>query len=241
MADSDDKGFFDRLGEILNTPLPGTQKADAPAAPTASASPEDDDEGLLARIRDILNTPLPGTIEQPSATAQAPEPAQMPQSPVAETPLQPSTGSTPTVGSAASAEPTEDDLDEEWWKQDWAAFRSHQERERNGLVAKQGQDQQKFAAYQEQEKRRFDAHQQQEAGQFKLYEQWKLNNWKQQLAATQSGQPMPPFAMPPGPPGMPPGPPGMMPLGPPGMAPGGPMPGPMGPPPWMRRPPGRGR
>lgn len=25
MAEKDDKGFFDRLGEILNSPLPGTK------------------------------------------------------------------------------------------------------------------------------------------------------------------------------------------------------------------------
>ena len=61
MADNDDKGFFDRLGEILNTPLPGTKTASTTPAPAAPGSPQDDDGGLLERIRDILSTPLPGT------------------------------------------------------------------------------------------------------------------------------------------------------------------------------------
>jgi hypothetical protein len=42
MTEQHDKGFFDRLGEILNTPLPGTK--------TPSTAPsEADDQGLLER------------------------------------------------------------------------------------------------------------------------------------------------------------------------------------------------
>ena len=33
MSQEDDKGFFDRLGEILNAPLPGMQTPQAPQKP----------------------------------------------------------------------------------------------------------------------------------------------------------------------------------------------------------------
>ena len=54
-----DKGFFERLGEILNAPLPGAEqgkntKSDKPAA-------ENEEDTILDRIRDILTQPLPGT------------------------------------------------------------------------------------------------------------------------------------------------------------------------------------
>ncbi|MFZ0789248.1 MAG: hypothetical protein WAM94_06470, partial [Chromatiaceae bacterium] len=61
MADNDDKGFFDRLGEILNTPLPGTKTASNDDSPAAPDSQQEDDGGLIERIRDILSAPLPGT------------------------------------------------------------------------------------------------------------------------------------------------------------------------------------
>ena len=41
MAEEQDKGFFDKLGEIFNAPLPGTQRPTSqPQAPA-----DDDDEG----------------------------------------------------------------------------------------------------------------------------------------------------------------------------------------------------
>ena len=58
MEQNDETGFFDKLGEILNAPLPGTaRKQTGPAG----ATDEDDDESVLERIKDILQQPLPGT------------------------------------------------------------------------------------------------------------------------------------------------------------------------------------
>jgi hypothetical protein len=204
MAQEENKGFFDKLGEILNAPLPGTQ---GPAS-QQTVPQDDNDDSLLERVKDILNTPLPGT-------------------PQAET-------STPTEHSgkagteAAPQEKTpeldEDDLDEAWWKQDWAGFRAHQKQERNGLDLKQHRDQEKFSAYQSQEKQRFDEHQQQEHKAFVHMQSWRQAAWKQAVASSPQGQKPPP-------------PPWNMPSGSPMPGPGG------GPPPWMHRthPRGRGR
>jgi hypothetical protein len=224
MAQEDDKGFFDRLGEILNAPLPGTQASNS-QAPTAVD--EEDDDSLMEHIKDILNAPLPGT---PQAEATAGEAAAGAGGavPGSDTPAQ--------AGGQAGAvtdvrEPTpeldEDELDEAWWQQDWAAFRAHQARQREGLELKQGRDQEKFAAYQQQEKQRFEAHQHQELEAFTRQQHWRLNAWHQAVANSPGQKPPPPpWDLPAGT-GMPP--------------PGFPMPGPMmGPPPWMR-PPGRGR
>jgi hypothetical protein len=214
MAEENDKGFFDRLGEILNAPLPGTQQ---PAEPSGTAAAGEDDDSLMERIKDILNAPLPGAHGAESGDP-APGSASLPTS--AGTSVQPqSTQPTPELD--------EDDLDETWWKQEWAGFRAHQERERQGLELKQRRDQEKFAAYQQQEKQRFAGHQQQELEAFTRQQQWRLNAW-QQAVANSPGQKPPP-------------PPWNMPTGGQMRPPGGGMPGPMaGPPPWMQ-PPGPGR
>ncbi len=55
--DSQQKSFFERMGELLNTPLPGTSaKAKTPLIPA-----EEYDDSLLSRVKEILNTPLPGS------------------------------------------------------------------------------------------------------------------------------------------------------------------------------------
>ena len=225
MAQEDDKGFFDKLGEILNAPLPGTRKPPS-QQPPSSAEEKEDDDSLLEHIKDILNTPLPGTRQAGSGT-DTPDSA----SPQGSAPGIPAeqTGTTAT-GQLREKTPEldEDDLDEAWWQQDWTNFRAHQEQERNGLDLKQRRDLEKFTAYQQQEKQRFEGHQQQELDAFKHQQQWRLGAWKQAVANSPPGQkpPPPPWNMPQGP--------GMMP-------PGSPMPGPMsGPQPWMR-PPGPGR
>jgi hypothetical protein len=71
MAQDEDKGIFDRLGEILNAPLPGTQR---PTSQTRASTDDDDDDSLLERIKDILNAPLPGTpqVETGNETSGAP-------------------------------------------------------------------------------------------------------------------------------------------------------------------------
>lgn len=213
MAQEEDKGFFDKLGEILNAPLPGTQgQTPQPQAPA------DDDDSVLARIKDILNAPLPGTppAETENETSAAPAEQSGPAG-AAASPVQEKT-----------PEFDEDELDEAWWKQDWAAFRAHQEQERNGLDLKQKRDLEKFVAYQLQEKQHFDGHQQQEFAAFTHQQQWRLNAWKQAVVNSPPGQkpPPPPWDVAAGS-RMPPS--------------GHPARGPMGgPPPWMR-PPGRGR
>lgn len=219
MAQEEDKGFFNRLGEILNAPLPGTREGSEQSEASAA---DDNDDSLMERIKDILNTPLPGTAP-PESGDQAPGSGQQ----------QSTTGAgagQPGTVAPRSTEPTpeldEDDLDEAWWRQDWAAFRAHQARERQGLELKQRRDQEKFTAYQQQEKQRFEGHQQQELEAFTRQQQWRLNAW-QQAAASNPGQkpPPPPWDMASG---------GRMP-------PGSGMLGPMaGPPPWIR-PPGPGR
>ena len=212
MAQEEDKGFFDKLGEILNAPLPGTQ---GPASQqTQSSTREDDDDSLLERVKDILNAQLPGTPQTETSTPAGP-------SDQAGTEAAPQHEKTPELD--------EDDLDEAWWKQDWATFRAHQEQERNGLDLKQRGDQEKFAAYQQQEKQRFDGHQQQEFKAFVHMQSWRQAAWNQAVAGSPPGHKPPP-------------PPWNMPSGSQMMPPGSPMPGPGGgPPPWMRRPPPRGR
>lgn len=204
MAHDDDNGFFDRLGEILNAPLPGTRTAPQEHAGDAN------DPSLLERIKEILNAPLPGTPEA--------EPR-----PSAETPATvPPAGTAGGQVAGPSPEIDEDDLAEDWWRQEWATFRAHQEEQRHGLELKQRADQDKFAAYQLQEKQRFESHQQGELTAFRQQQAWRLNAWRQAAAASPSQKPPPPpWGPPPGPPMMPPS-----------------MPGPaaMGPPPWMRGP-----
>lgn len=204
-----DKGFFDKLGEILNAPLPGTQ---APASQTETSA-GDDDNSMLERIKDILNSPLPGTQQSAPGNETSGVPAGQPGQ----------AGTVTTQAHEKTPEFDEDELDEAWWKQDWAAFRAHQAQERNGLDLKQRRDQEKFVAYQQQEKQRFDGHQQQEFAAFTHQQQWRLNAWKQAVASSPGQKPPPPpWNMPPGQQAIPPG---------------GPI---SGPPPWMR-PPGPGR
>jgi len=243
MATSEDKGFINRLGEILNTPLPGTQAPTTPAQSQGGPQAAGDD-GLLGRIRDILSQPLPGTAP---AGAGAPGTPSNPQAPVeSQVQAQPRTEHTPQPQGQV-AQPSGDlsagTLGEDWWRQDWAAYEAHRAEESRGLALEQGQDKAKFEAFQAQERQRFAEHQQQEAEQFHQYQQWKLNAWNLYQESIRAGRPLPPppFLMPPGTPQ------GMMPPGPgPDMRrpPGGPMPGsggpfggPMGPlPPWMRGP-----
>ena len=184
MAQEEDKGFFDRLGEILNAPLPGTRLPDRQAETRTDG---DNDDSMLERIRDILNTPLPGTPDAENAATGT---------------GQPSSNTGTAAPPQGTAEPTpeldEDDLDESWWKQDWANFRAHQARERQGLELKQQRDLEKFTAYQQQEKQRFDTHLQQELEAFTHQQQWRLNAWKQAVANSPGGQkpPPPPWDMP---------------------------------------------
>ena len=216
MAQQEDKGFFDKLGEILNAPLPG---AKAPASKQTQSSPEeDDDDSLLERVKDILNAQLPGT---PQAESSTPAEQSGPSGQVATEAAPPIIEKTPELD--------EDDLDEAWWKQDWAAFRAHQKQEHNGLDMKQRGDLEKFSAYQQQEKQRFDQHQQQEFDAFLHMQGWRKAAWNQAVAGSPPGRKPPP-------------PPWNMPTGQ-RMPPGSQMAGPGGaPPPWMRSPrPGRRR
>ena len=62
-----EKSFFDRLGELLNSPLPGTEASPSVATSTAK---KDDDSSLIDRVKDILNTPLPGSEEVEKQVAE---------------------------------------------------------------------------------------------------------------------------------------------------------------------------
>jgi hypothetical protein len=226
MTEQEEKGFFDKLGEIFNAPLPGTR---APTSQPQSTADEDDEDSVLGRIRDILATPLPGTSQEEAVGAGGAGGVASPGKQQPDVPATPS--GAPSTGTPQPREKTpeldEDELDEAWWKQDWAAFRAHQAQERNGLDRKQRGDHEKFIAYQQQEKQRFDQHQQQELEAFTRQQQWRLNAWQQALASNPGHTPPPPpWGPPPGAQMPPPGYPGAGPVG--------------GPPPWMR-PPGPGR
>ena len=160
------KSFFERMGEILNAPLPGTEASPKPKSGTEDK--EGDNDSLLARIKDILNTPLPGSETQDSQLVDL---------------------------EAKTIEVTEDDVVENWWESDWAAFKAHQDQDRKGLNMKQRQDQEGFAQYQEQEHFQFEAYQTKE---FELFQSqlkstgfkvnsshkrqaWKLQAWFHQL------------------------------------------------------------
>lgn len=244
MSQQDERSFFDRLGEILNAPLPGTK---APKAQQTSERTEEisgqEDASLLERIKEILNTPLPGSGGSHGPSASADQEGTPQETGAGAGPAPSSAQEIPNAGTHAAGAPAhedartpdldEDDLDEQWWKQDWAAFRAHQEQERQGLEQKQSVDLAKFAAYQDAEKRRFEAHQQQELNVFRQQQQWRLSAWKQAMAANPGGRPPPP------PWGMP-VPPGMVPPGGPPMGPS--FPGPLSAPPWVGAPrPRRGR
>lgn len=138
------KSFFERMGEILNAPLPGTE-VKAPSKPTEVV--EGDDDSLLARIKDILNTPLPGseTMEAQLVDLEANLP-----------------------------EVTEADVQENWWETDWAEFKAHQDQDRTGMNMKQRQDQDGFAQYQEQERQQFEVYQNKEFEVFQAQQQAKL-------------------------------------------------------------------
>jgi hypothetical protein len=221
MASDDEKDFFDRLGEILNAPLPGTRKAGSPT-PQASDAEADDEESLLERIKDILTSPLPGTAlpEGDESIESADSTRPVTAGPAADSDPQPEASLAPPV-------PGAEELEESWWDRDWAAFQAHQDRERGVFNIKQRRDQETFAKYQEQEKLRFDGHQKQEFELFRRQQQWKLDNWKQQIEQQARRQGPPPGWQPP------PSPWGAVP--PPSPFPGQfpPPPG-MFPPPWAR-------
>ncbi len=122
MAQEDDKGFFDRLGEILNAPLPGTER---PSAQTQVAVDEEDDDSLMERIKDILNAPLPGTAQADTAGEAAG--STPPTASASNTPAGPAAQTDAAAPQVRERTPQldEDELDEPWWQQDWAAFRAH--------------------------------------------------------------------------------------------------------------------
>ncbi len=150
------KSFFERMGEILNSPLPGTVAA--PSTTSKDSKVDDNsssDDSLLSRIRDILNTPLPGADS--------------------------------LKGKLIDLEVTQDDVQENWWKTDWADFQAHQDQDRKGLNMKQRQDQEGFAQYQEQERGQFEAYQTKEFELFQAQQQAKLYWIQEQQMAEASG------------------------------------------------------
>ncbi|MEE9446275.1 MAG: hypothetical protein V3V19_11490 [Cocleimonas sp.] len=147
------KNFFEKMGEILNAPLPGTMPSDATKADRAkkagtnSGGNAGDDGSLLARIKDILNTPLPGGDALKGQVVD----------------LEKNT-----------IEISESDVQENWWETDWAEFKAHQDLDRKGLTMKQQMDQTGFAEYQIQEREQFEAYQSSEFALFQAQQQAKL-------------------------------------------------------------------
>ena len=170
------KSFFERMGEILNAPLPGTE-AKTTAKPVDDSEVTEIDDSLLSRIKDILNTPLPGndTLEGQVELGKSLDEIRL--------------------------EVTEKDVPENWWDTDWKEFKAHQDLDRKGLNVKQRQDQEGFAQYQEQERFQFEMYQAQEFDMFQAQQQAKIN-WiqEQQLAQAEGVQvagmlpPAPPVA-----------------------------------------------
>ena len=214
MGSNDETSFFDKLGEILNAPLPGTTRKHASPAEMVD---EDDEDSILERVKDILKQPLPGTVAAGQESAGVAPP-------VGQTTAGAGAALETDAAAAVAAEPAPDPdtMEENWWDREWDAFRAHQDRERNGFNLKQRRDQETLARYQEQEKMHFDGHQKQEFENFRRQQQWKLDGWKQRIEQQAAGQahapgqmsppPAPWAAMPPGPlPGGFPSPPGMHP------------------------------
>ena len=146
------KTFFEKMAEILNSPLPGTMAKPAQTpdlSVDAKLEPQVDkkEDSLLARIKDILNTPLPGSDH---LTGQVLDLEKKP------------------------IEITESDVQKNWWETDWAEFKAHQDQDRKGLTMKQQMDQSNFAQYQVQERDQFEAYQASEFELFQAQQQAKL-------------------------------------------------------------------
>ena len=149
MSDEGDRGFFERLGEILNAPPSGIDRSGT--RKNTEGTIEDDEDSLLDRVKDILNQPLPGT--------EIPRNAETPPVDTGGKGGKPArSGAAPQQSPGLDA----DDLDEDWWGRDWDAFRQHQKRKRQGFNTKQRGDQKRSTRYQKQERTRFDTHQKQD-------------------------------------------------------------------------------
>lgn len=160
MRNETNKSFFEKMGELLNKPLPGTEAKPSSKSSTSNAE-VDNDDSVLGRIRDILNTPLPG-------------------SEILETQLE---------GDLVDFEKqiSEDDFVENWWEADWQAFKAHQDQDRKGLNMKQRMDQEGFAQYQEQERLQFEEYQNKEFEVFQAQQQAKINWIQHQQLAQAAG------------------------------------------------------
>lgn len=155
-TETNNKSFFEKMGELLNKPLPGTEANPSISKENTQAN-ANDENSILTRIRDILNTPLPGSeIMQEQLEGKLVD---------------------------LESELSEEDFVENWWEADWQVFKEHQDQDRKGLNMKQRMDQEGFAQYQEQERLQFEAYQNKEFEVFQAQQQAKIN-WiqNQQLA-----------------------------------------------------------
>jgi hypothetical protein len=146
------KSFFEKMAEVLNSPLPGTmgkpaQSPDLSVDANIESQGDEKNDSLLSRIKDILNTPLPGSGDL--------------------------TGQVVDLEKKA-IEITESDVQENWWETDWAEFKAHQDQDRKGLTMKQQMDQSNFAEYQVQEREQFETYQNSEFELFQAQQQAKL-------------------------------------------------------------------
>ncbi len=213
----DEKGFFEKLSEILSAPLPGTEEAPQPLPKGADAVGRDvgDDDSLFDRIRDVLASPV--------EAAEAADARDAHDKPVASGDVSADAPSRP-----ASTTTTADDELPEWYRFELARFEEYQAAERRKLSERQRQEMAAFQRYQQTQMRNFGNHQLTELNAFHRHQSARLEAWKQMGAG---GRPAG-VVVPPGwPAGMPP---------PPGWRPGMPLP-PAPPQGWMPPGPWRGR
>lgn len=196
MTEKDERGFFDRLGEILNGTLPGTAQ---PLPKGAAPKPEvEDDDSIFDRIREILEQPLPGTEKpqaEPPVVASAPTSDELegpPEPPARPAPQQPQvTAPSAPPGSTASGGPAQGDKPD-WYQQEMARFDEHQRSEKAALEARQQQELEAFRRYQQNQDINFEAHQAREREVFQRHQEGRLAAWHQQTQGAYPGGPYPP-------------------------------------------------
>ena len=192
-----DKSWFESLSEILNTPLPGTEKSQQPVDKPVIFTDDDDDDSLLDRITDILSKPLPGT-ETTTGGGGTGTDAQ-PENP-GETAVrdaeEPDADPVSTTAAAGA----------DWMQREYERFNAHQERSRQGFAEHQRIEQERFAAYQRAQLDQFMKSQERERGVFKHHQESRFRMWRQDIRQAYTGPggrpppPMPPGMMPPPPP-----------------------------------------
>jgi hypothetical protein len=187
-----DKSWLDSLSEILNKPLPGTDKGAAPPAERPVVfSDDDDDDSLLDRITDILSKPLPGTEQRAGgASAEADTPPENPGETAVREAEEPDADPVSTTAAAGA----------DWMQREYERFNAHQERNRQAFAEQQRLEQERFAAYQRSQLEQFMHSQDRERTVFRHHQEARFQTWRQDLrqAYHPAGPGPGPGAFPPG-------------------------------------------